>query len=89
MILLKTSGLVDLVHPDLSRKKMGREGSQMDGRWREGGASLLFEAKEKVIKQAVSARCLEQVMLAVSSWKIGQMSRHSKMDLVRQVLYTN
>lgn len=67
LILLKTSGLVDLVHPDPPRNKMGREGSQMERRWREGGASLLFEAREKVIKQEGSARCLEQVMLAVSS----------------------
>lgn len=34
----------------------------MDGRWIGGGAPQLFEAREKVTKQAGDARCLKQVL---------------------------
>lgn len=54
----------------------------MDRRWRGGGALQLFEARGKVTKQAGNSRCLEQVMLAVCSQKIGHASRRSKMGLV-------
>lgn len=56
---------MDLVPPDPSRKKKGREGAKMDSRRTEGAALQRFEARGKVTKQGGNARCLEQVMLTI------------------------
>lgn len=54
----------------------------MDKRWRGGGALQVLEARGKVTKQAGNSRCLEQVIRAVRSQKIGHASWHLKMGLV-------
>lgn len=56
----------------------------MDGKWTGGGVLQLFEARGKVTKPAGRARCAEQVMLAICSYKVGHASRHRKTGLIER-----